>query len=76
MIWADLSEMSWLKPLIAAYQGPVDKHELGQDVAGILSLLRSHIGLAVDEEVHVVIMSNGGFSGIHGQLVAMLEGNS
>ena len=68
VIWADLSDLSWLEVQLADGN---KKHHLGETVDSIIT---QTIELASeDEAVHVVIMSNGGFGGIHQKLIASLK---
>lgn len=72
VLWANLDGMAWLPELVDAWQAQnegVDQHQVGVSVEGL-------IGSVVDDlasPCHIVIMSNGGFGGIHGKLVAELE---
>lgn len=78
VIWADLSDLSWLE---AQLSGSSDKHHLGADIESIISqtlglcALKSRDENNKDENarVHVVIMSNGGFGGIHQKLISALS---
>ena len=68
VIWADLSDLSWLDAQISDGN---KKHHLGETVESIIA---QTIALASDDEpVHVVIMSNGGFGGIHQKLLSSLK---
>ena len=70
VVWADLSEMGWLKPLVDAKQeGGDNKHQLGTAIDQLLAQTKA----AVSGETHIVVMSNGGFSGIHAQLLTALR---
>jgi UDP-N-acetylmuramate: L-alanyl-gamma-D-glutamyl-meso-diaminopimelate ligase len=66
VIWADLSGMGWLDPLVNA-EG--QKHCLGKSV----EVLLTEVLLAVNGETHIVVMSNGGFSGVHTKLIEQLK---
>ncbi|MEA1079596.1 UDP-N-acetylmuramate:L-alanyl-gamma-D-glutamyl-meso-diaminopimelate ligase [Marinobacter qingdaonensis] len=72
VLWANLNGMDWLPELVAGWQatnGTAGQHRVEASVEAL-------IGQALDElpsPCHIVIMSNGGFGGIHGKLVAELE---
>jgi UDP-N-acetylmuramate: L-alanyl-gamma-D-glutamyl-meso-diaminopimelate ligase len=68
VIWADLSDLSWLA---AQLTHASKKHYLGETVESIIAQtveLASHY-----ENVHIVIMSNGSFGGIHQKLLSFLK---
>lgn len=70
VIWADLSAMGWLGPLIQEANADLQsKHELGLSLEELVDKVISKIS----SESHIVIMSNGGFSGIHGKLIEALK---
>lgn len=70
VIWADLSEMGWLKPLVDAKKANGEtKHQLGTTVEQLLG----YTGAVVSGEAHIVVMSNGGFAGIHRELLSALK---
>lgn len=70
VIWADLSadggQMNWLKKLVDQAD---EKHEFGSSVEELIEKTLAQIS----GETHVVIMSNGGFSGIHHTLIDALK---
>jgi len=66
VIWADLSDLSWLESLMVSR---LEKHSLGCSVDDLIQKTLS----AISGETHIVIMSNGGFSGIHQQLIQALK---
>jgi UDP-N-acetylmuramate: L-alanyl-gamma-D-glutamyl-meso-diaminopimelate ligase len=71
VIWANLSGINYLESL---FDGVNAKHQLGDSVEEIIS---STVKLASDNnKVHIVIMSNGGFDGIHQKLIAELKSKS
>ena len=68
VIWADLSDLSWLEKQISKGNA---KHQLGGSVEGVIS--KAINLLSGDTHVHIVIMSNGGFGGIHQKLISALK---
>lgn len=73
VIWADLSDLSWLETQLSHCQKThrQKKHYLGETVDDIIA---QTIELATQyDNVHVVIMSNGGFGGIHQKLMTELK---
>ncbi|MEC7815497.1 MAG: UDP-N-acetylmuramate:L-alanyl-gamma-D-glutamyl-meso-diaminopimelate ligase [Pseudomonadota bacterium] len=72
VLWGNLSDMDWLPELLAAWQadpGELEHHCVESSVESLIE--RALDGLP--DTCHVVIMSNGGFGGIHRKLVAALE---
>ena len=68
VIWADLSDLSWLESQLASNN---TKHHLGDTVESIIG---QTIALTKKtDNIHVVIMSNGGFGGIHQKLITSLK---
>lgn len=65
VIWADLSGMDWLREQVAERGSP---HCYGSSVEQLLAMTCE----AVQGPAHVVVMSNGGFAGIHQRLIAAL----
>lgn len=68
IIWADLSDISWLEDQLSAKH---KKHHLGKTLESIISQTINLV--AQNNVVHVVIMSNGGFGGIHQKLITELK---
>ncbi len=70
--WANLNDMEWLTSLVAGWQAShpdSDQHSVGTSVEELI-----HAALdGLPSPCHIVFMSNGGFGGIQGQLVAELE---
>lgn len=66
VIWANLNDMDWLKALV-----PEDdpKHSTATSVEALIDNVLESLSVPC----HIVVMSNGGFGGIHGKLVAKLE---
>jgi UDP-N-acetylmuramate: L-alanyl-gamma-D-glutamyl-meso-diaminopimelate ligase len=71
VVWANLNQMNWLPQLVDA-NADSPHHS-------VESTLEALIERVVDQAVapcHIVIMSNGGFGGIHQKLIAELERRS
>ncbi|MCG7201025.1 UDP-N-acetylmuramate:L-alanyl-gamma-D-glutamyl-meso-diaminopimelate ligase [Marinobacter pelagius] len=72
VLWANLNDMDWLQELVGAWQadnGDTDLHRVESSVEGLIERVLDDL----PSPCHIVIMSNGGFGGIHGKLVAELE---
>ncbi len=72
VLWANLNNMDWLPALVAEWQAAHEDEGRHRVEASVEAL----IGQVLDDlpaPCHIVIMSNGGFGGIHGKLVAELE---
>ncbi|WP_336367210.1 UDP-N-acetylmuramate:L-alanyl-gamma-D-glutamyl-meso-diaminopimelate ligase [Marinobacter sp. C2H3] len=74
VLWANLNDMDWLETLVSDWQAGADapdreRHTVGTSVETLIA--RALKGLP--RPCHIVIMSNGGFGGIHGKLVAALQ---
>jgi UDP-N-acetylmuramate: L-alanyl-gamma-D-glutamyl-meso-diaminopimelate ligase len=70
--WANLNDMDWLTTLVTGWQKAhpgSGQHQLGGSVD---ELVRAALD-DLSRPCHIVLMSNGGFGGIHGQLVAELK---
>lgn len=73
IIWANLAKdgsMDWLNQMTEQAD---DKHQLGCSVEQIIALVKENLQQNSATQQHVVIMSNGGFAGIHQKLIAALE---
>lgn len=68
VVWADLSDLSWLEKQLPQEQS---KHFLADSVDKIIDKALSFI--ISGEQTHIVMMSNGGFGGIHQKLLAKLR---
>ncbi|MGM0570677.1 UDP-N-acetylmuramate:L-alanyl-gamma-D-glutamyl-meso-diaminopimelate ligase [Marinobacter sp.] len=72
VIWANTSRAEWLAELMSDYRnsgGDPERHQLDTTIDGLLERVLDEIA----EPCHVVVMSNGGFGGIHQRLIARLE---
>ncbi|MBY6194733.1 UDP-N-acetylmuramate:L-alanyl-gamma-D-glutamyl-meso-diaminopimelate ligase [Marinobacter hydrocarbonoclasticus] len=72
VLWGNLSDMDWLPELVGSWQaehGELDHHRVEASVEELIE--KALEGLP--DTCHIVIMSNGGFGGIHRKLVAELE---
>lgn len=70
--WANLNDMDWLPDLVSAWQAENPgsrQHRVASTVEEIIEQLLKDL----PSPCQIVIMSNGGFNGIHGKLVAELE---
>ena len=70
--WANLNKMDWLPELVSVWQSgnPDSKQHLVEStVEGLVNRVLADL----PSPCHIVIMSNGGFGGVHGKLVAELE---
>ncbi|ARU58110.1 UDP-N-acetylmuramate:L-alanyl-gamma-D-glutamyl- meso-diaminopimelate ligase [Oleiphilus messinensis] len=70
VIWANLGGLGWLEKSVAQVES--GQHELGQNIDELLALTENAVRMFREQdpekEVHVVVMSNGGFGGIHEKL--------
>lgn len=72
VLWANLNDMDWLQELVGAWQADNRDnglHRVESSVEGLIDRVLDDL----PSPCHIVIMSNGGFGGIHGKLVAELE---
>ncbi len=72
VLWGNLSEMDWLPQLVESWRaeyGELDHHSVEGSVEALIARALEQL----PETCHIVIMSNGGFGGIHRKLVAELE---
>ncbi|MGM0953803.1 MAG: UDP-N-acetylmuramate:L-alanyl-gamma-D-glutamyl-meso-diaminopimelate ligase [Pseudomonadota bacterium] len=72
VLWGNLSDMDWLPELLENWQAERGGAEQHQVAASVESLIAKALEQLPDT-CHIVIMSNGGFGGIHQKLVAELE---
>lgn len=73
VVWANLSQMDWLPDLVAANS---DEGSQRHCVESTLEALIERVAGNAIAPCHIVIMSNGGFGGIHQKLIAELERRS
>ncbi|WP_165857041.1 UDP-N-acetylmuramate:L-alanyl-gamma-D-glutamyl-meso-diaminopimelate ligase [Marinobacter sp. JSM 1782161] len=66
VIWANLSDMDWLRELVPADDA---RHVTDTTLDGLIDAVLDNL----PAPAHVVVMSNGGFGGIHGRLIDRLE---
>ena len=72
VIWANTSRAEWLTELvIEAHTG--DSSPQRHQTAAAIDDLVEQVLAEVTQPCHVVVMSNGGFSGIHQKLITRLE---
>jgi UDP-N-acetylmuramate: L-alanyl-gamma-D-glutamyl-meso-diaminopimelate ligase len=72
VLWGNLSDMDWLPELVDSWRaehGELDHHTVESSVENLIHQALDHL----PETCHIVIMSNGGFGGIHRKLVEELE---
>jgi len=71
VFWANLSGLDWLENLICDWQAEHgdSRHQIGRSVEELIRQVCD----GLPRPCHIVIMSNGGFGGIHGRLVAELQ---
>jgi UDP-N-acetylmuramate: L-alanyl-gamma-D-glutamyl-meso-diaminopimelate ligase len=68
IIWADLSDLGWLEKCLAGSQA---KHQLAATIDELISNVLAMVNAV--EPAHIVVMSNGGFGGIHQKLLQALK---
>ena len=70
VVWANLNQLDWLPALVADQPtGQPQRHAVESSVEALID----RIAGPVTAPCHIVIMSNGGFGGIHQKLIAELE---
>ena len=75
VIWADLSDLAWLEKQIDA---KLAKHSIGTSIDELIAKTLAKLGVEGEGEgegegeTHIVIMSNGGFAGIHQKIMQAL----
>lgn len=75
VFWANLNGMDWLPALVegrSPESATPDRHRVGASVEELIGQVLDQ----VSGPCHIVIMSNGGFGGIHQKLIAELERES
>ncbi len=73
VVWANLNQLDWLPDLVAA-SGDADSQR--NSVGSTIEALIERVAGQAIAPCHIVIMSNGGFGGIHRKLIAELERRS
>lgn len=72
VLWGNLNNLDWLPALLERWQtehSGAEQHAVETSVDGLIAQALEQL----PETCHIVIMSNGGFGGIHQKLVAGLE---
>lgn len=72
VIWANTGRMEWLTESVSRYRtegGDPERHQLDTTIDGLVARVLAE----VTQPCHIVIMSNGGFGGIHQRLVQRLS---
>ena len=72
VIWANTGNSEWLTSLLAEYLdsgGDPDRHQSDNSIDGLVRRVLAEVA----GPCHVVIMSNGGFGGVHQRLIDRLE---
>lgn len=69
VLWANLNDMEWLPALVAGADD--ERHSVESSVEALIE----RVAGKVSSPCHVVLMSNGGFGGIHQKLIAELKRN-
>ncbi|MGO1232395.1 MAG: glutamate ligase domain-containing protein, partial [Marinobacter sp.] len=72
VLWGNLNDMEWLPALLESWQserGGTEQHQVAASVESLIAKAMEQL----PDTCHIVIMSNGGFGGIHQKLVAELE---
>lgn len=72
VLWANLNDMDWLPTLVSNWQKQNEGSGRHRVEASVEALIASALA-DLPRPCHIVIMSNGGFGGIHAKLVAELE---
>lgn len=68
VVWANLNNLDWLVEQLAG-AGEHDRHQLASSVDEVIRLALT----SLPKPCHIVVMSNGGFGGIHAKLIHALE---
>jgi UDP-N-acetylmuramate: L-alanyl-gamma-D-glutamyl-meso-diaminopimelate ligase len=70
VLWANLGGLEWLPALVQTVSpGGIGRHQVGRSVAEMIELTLAQLS----QPCHIVVMSNGGFGGIHQKLISRLE---
>lgn len=68
VVWANLNQLDWLAEQLAQ-PGHHNQNQLATSVEDVIELALKDL----PSPCHIVVMSNGGFGGVHGKLIAALE---
>lgn len=72
VLWFNPPTLSWdIDGVIAASSPPSQRYDTIDDV--VAAVVASRSALASSANVHIVVMSNGGFGGVHNRLVNALQ---
>ena len=70
VLWANLGGMDWLPALVSTVSPEgMGRHQVADSVERLIELALAD----VSQPCHIVVMSNGGFGGIHRKLITQLE---
>ncbi|SFM75151.1 UDP-N-acetylmuramate:L-alanyl-gamma-D-glutamyl-meso-diaminopimelate ligase [Marinobacter zhejiangensis] len=72
VLWANLNRLDWLETLVSKHRadsGDNETHSVENSVDDLIARTLEEL----TQPCHIVIMSNGGFGGIHPKLVAALQ---
>ena len=72
VLWANLNDSSWLPELVERWQQANADSSLHRVEASVDDVI-ARVMADLPSPCHIVIMSNGGFGGIHQRLIAELE---
>lgn len=72
VLWANLQHLAWLDTLVGEHQQATDDHDTHRVLGSVERLIDQTLE-ELTQPCHIVIMSNGGFGGIHQKLVAVLK---
>ena len=72
VLWANLNDSSWLPKLVERWQRANADSSLHRVEASVDDLI-ARVTADLPSPCHIVIMSNGGFGGIHQRLIAEIE---
>ncbi|WP_150912579.1 UDP-N-acetylmuramate:L-alanyl-gamma-D-glutamyl-meso-diaminopimelate ligase [Marinobacter halotolerans] len=76
VVWANLNQLDWLPDLLNAGESEESQRHAAHSVESTIEALIDRVAGQAVSPCHIVIMSNGGFGGIHHKLIAELERRS